>query len=246
MFGYTALDCQPDYHETPGWFYSVPPYNGDTYHKLQTAAAQQRELFCFVSGTCRASSATPLSVIMAARKVTTSLYNAQCRHRSCPMFISEIKVIHIQVLQWVQLSCSRYLQLSNSNTILRHLTRSSASSTVKAFLPRPTTEAHYNLLYFYDIYCLRKLVHFGPVWSHTLHKPPVSLLKPKTCIMYHHSKILCSAHNAFMCYAWILEQTAIISLHSINLSVIKTEADVYCAVRNGSLNQTYTVSYLKG
>jgi len=30
--------------------------------------------------------------------------------------------------------------------------------------------------------------------------------------MYHrlqHSEILCSAHNAFMCFAWILEQTAI-------------------------------------
>ena len=43
-----------------------------------------------------------------------------------------------------------------------------------------------------------------------------------------------------MCFAWIWEQTAIISLYSINLSVFKTEAEsVYCAVRNGSLNQTY-------
>ena len=68
--------------------------------------------------------------------------------------------------------------------------------------------------------------------------------------MYHqlqHSEILCSAHNAFMCVAWISEQTAIISLYSINLSVFKTEAEsVYCALRNGSLNQADTVSYLKG
>ena len=36
-------------------------------------------------------------------------------------------------------------------------------------------------------------------------------------------------------------------LYSVNLSVFKTEAkSVYCAVRNGSLNQTDTVSYLKG
>ena len=50
-----------------------------------------------------------------------------------------------------------------------------------------------------------------------------------------------------MCFVWISEQTAIISLYSINLSVFKTEAEsVYCAVRNGSLNQTATVSYLKG
>jgi hypothetical protein len=50
-----------------------------------------------------------------------------------------------------------------------------------------------------------------------------------------------------MCFAWISEQRAIISLYSINLSVFKTEAEiVYCAVRNGSSNQTDTVSYLKG
>jgi hypothetical protein len=50
-----------------------------------------------------------------------------------------------------------------------------------------------------------------------------------------------------MCLAWISEQTAIISLYSINLSVFITEAEgVYCAVRTGSLNQTCTVSSLKG
>ena len=50
-----------------------------------------------------------------------------------------------------------------------------------------------------------------------------------------------------MCFVWISEQTAIISLHNINLSVFKTEAEsVYCAVRSGSLSQTDTVSYLKG
>ena len=40
-------------------------------------------------------------------------------------------------------------------------------------------------------------------------------------------------------FAWISEQTAIISLYSINWLVFKTEEEsVYCAVRNGSLNQT--------
>ena len=54
-------------------------------------------------------------------------------------------------------------------------------------------------------------------------------------------------HSVLMCFMWISEQTAIISLHSINLPVLKTEAEsVYCAVRNGFLNQTDTVSYLKG
>ena len=49
----------------------------------------------------------------------------------------------------------------------------------------------------------------------------VNLLKPKTYFMYHqleHSDILCSPQHEFMCFAWISEQTAIISLHNINIS----------------------------
>ena len=53
--------------------------------------------------------------------------------------------------------------------------------------------------------------------------------------------------QCIMCFVWIWEQTAIISLYSINLSVFITEAEcVYCAVRTGSVNQTDAVSYLKG
>ena len=50
--------------------------------------------------------------------------------------------------------------------------------------------------------------------------------------MYHkpyHSEILCSAHNAFTCFAWISEQTAIISLNSVNLSVFIAKAE--CLLR---------------
>ena len=48
-------------------------------------------------------------------------------------------------------------------------------------------------------------------------------------------------------FLWISEQTAIISLYTFNLSVFITEAEsVYYAVRTGYLNQTDTVSYLKG
>jgi hypothetical protein len=50
-----------------------------------------------------------------------------------------------------------------------------------------------------------------------------------------------------MCFAWMSEQTAIISLYNINLTVFKTEAEsVYCAVRTGSLTRTDTDSYLQG
>jgi len=52
-----------------------------------------------------------------------------------------------------------------------------------------------------------------------------------------HSEIMCSAHNTFVCFAWISEQTAVISLYGINLSVFIIEMEsVYCAVRTGSLN----------
>ena len=43
-------------------------------------------------------------------------------------------------------------------------------------------------------------------------------------------------HSVFMCFVWIWEQTAIISLYSINWLVFMTETEcVYCAVRTGSL-----------
>ena len=44
-------------------------------------------------------------------------------------------------------------------------------------------------------------------------------------------------HTVFMCFVWIWEQTAIISLYSINWLVCITKMEsVYCAVRTGSLN----------
>ena len=43
-------------------------------------------------------------------------------------------------------------------------------------------------------------------------------------------------HSVFMCFVWIWEQTAIISLYSTNWLVFITEMEcVYCAVRTGSL-----------
>jgi len=48
-------------------------------------------------------------------------------------------------------------------------------------------------------------------------------------------------------FAWISEQTAIISLYTINLTVFITVAEsVYCTVKTSSLNQTDTVSSLMG
>ena len=50
-----------------------------------------------------------------------------------------------------------------------------------------------------------------------------------------HVQTFCS-HSVFVCFVWIWEQTAIISLYSINWLVCITEMEcVYCAVRTGSL-----------
>ena len=49
--------------------------------------------------------------------------------------------------------------------------------------------------------------------------------------------VLRSAHTAvFMCFVWVSEETAIISLYDINWLVFITETQcVYCAVRTGYL-----------
>jgi hypothetical protein len=50
-----------------------------------------------------------------------------------------------------------------------------------------------------------------------------------------------------MCFEHVSEQTAIISLHSINWLVLITETEsVYSAVRTESLSKTDYVSSLKG
>ena len=45
------------------------------------------------------------------------------------------------------------------------------------------------------------------------------------CCEVQHSTILRSAHTQFMCFVWISEQKAIISLYSINWLVCITEME---------------------
>ena len=72
-------------------------------------------------------------------------------------------------------------------------------------------------------------------WTNT-----VNPLKPSGHYMYrqfniHNSKFC--PHSVFICFVLISEQTAIISLYSINWLVFITETEcVYCAVRTGYLN----------
>ena len=61
------------------------------------------------------------------------------------------------------------------------------------------------------------------------------LLYGPPCLTFQNSTF--SPHSAFMCFVWIWEQTAIISLYSINWLVCITETEcVHCAVRTGYLN----------
>jgi len=62
----------------------------------------------------------------------------------------------------------------------------------------------------------------------TLYSPVVTIC---TASLTFNISTFC-LHCVFMCFVWISEQTAIISLHNINWLVFKTETQcVYCAVR---------------
>ena len=68
---------------------------------------------------------------------------------------------------------------------------------------------------------------------------PNYTLKPSGHYMYHQFNIqqfyVLPTQTVFMCFVWIWEQTAIISLYSITWLVCITETEcVYCAVRTGS------------
>ena len=68
--------------------------------------------------------------------------------------------------------------------------------------------------------------------SLTLRSPVVTICT--TSLTFNNSTFC--PHSVFMCFVWISEQTAIISLYSIDWLVFITETEcVYCAVRTGCL-----------
>ena len=76
----------------------------------------------------------------------------------------------------------------------------------------------------------------------------INRLQPSGHYMYRTVVTICTAsltfnnsafypHSVFMCFVWIWEQTAIISLYSINWLVLLTETEcVYRAIRTGCLH----------
>ena len=64
----------------------------------------------------------------------------------------------------------------------------------------------------------------------TLYSPVVTI---HTASLTFNNSTFCP-HTVFMCFVWISEQTAIISLYNINWLVFTTQTQcVYCAVRTG-------------
>ena len=71
--------------------------------------------------------------------------------------------------------------------------------------------------------------------SYSAYKTPCLALKNST---------FCP-HSVFVCFVWISEQTAIISLYSINWLVCITETEcVYCAVGTGYLNVIWVICFI--
>ena len=69
----------------------------------------------------------------------------------------------------------------------------------------------------------------------TLYSPVVTICT--TSLTFNNSTFC--PHTVFMCFVWISEQTAIISLYNIIWLVFITDTQcVYCAVRTGSINKT--------
>ena len=85
--------------------------------------------------------------------------------------------------------------------------------------------------------CTAQWSLYVPHSGHCMYRPVVTIC---TASLTFNNSTFCP-HSVFACFVWIWEQTAIISLYSINWLVFITEMkSVYSAVRTGSLNQTYS------
>ena len=95
--------------------------------------------------------------------------------------------------------------------------------------------------------CRSAKVYINNIW--TLWDLYLTPSKPSGHYMYHQfniQKFYVLPTRVFMCFVWVWEQTAIISLYSINWLVCITETEsVYCAVRTGCLSKTDYVSSWK-
>ena len=81
--------------------------------------------------------------------------------------------------------------------------------------------------------CTAQWSPYVPHSGHYMYSPVVTIC---TASLTFNNSTFCP-HSVFMCFVWISEQTAIISLYNINWLVCITQTEcVYCAVRTGALN----------
>jgi len=89
--------------------------------------------------------------------------------------------------------------------------------------------------------CTAQWSLYVPHSGHYMYRPVVTICT--TSLTFSNSTFC--PHTVFMCFVWILEQTAIISLYNINWLVFVTETQsVYCAVRTEFLNEILVNLYL--
>ena len=94
--------------------------------------------------------------------------------------------------------------------------------------------AYFRFLTYIYIWYLLIVSRYLPLWAVNIMSVTCSIW-PRELTLAFSSSTFCP-HSVFMCFVWIWEQTAIISLYSINWLVCITETEcVYCAVRTESL-----------
>ena len=77
--------------------------------------------------------------------------------------------------------------------------------------------------------CTAQWSLYVPHSGHYMYRTVVTIC---TTSLTSNNSTFCPTHAVFMCFVWISEQTAFISLYNINWLVFVTETDsVYCAVR---------------
>jgi hypothetical protein len=80
--------------------------------------------------------------------------------------------------------------------------------------------------------CIAHWSLYVPHGGHYMYRTVVII---RTTSLIFNNSTFCP-HTVFMCFVWISEQTAIISLYNINWLVCITQTEcVYCAVRTGYL-----------
>ena len=144
----------------------------------------------------------------------------------CGSVMKQARLFYQYKLSWTELNCHHFSFWKVSLVYPSH------NNFISPAFPRKSKGVY---IHVHKIMCWRNWVkHYEGALQDLYH------LNPRGHYMYRQFNIQqfhVLPHTAvFMCFVWISEQTAIISLYSINWLVCVTETEcVYCAVRTVSL-----------